>query len=168
MSLADVTSVNLSAADGAFASENGGIDARVVWDPYFALGQARTETRVPAYGGDILPHSASFLLANSVFAASHPELVRELIDGSAEAGHGPRPILRTLRPRWHRRWGSTRSSSPRYARTNFDVVPLSVPILSTQQRTADRLTKARCCAKTDSSAGYYLAAAGMTSATSVL
>lgn len=142
LSLGDITSVNLGAADGAFAFENGGIDAWVVWDPYFALGQARTETQVLAYTGDMLPDNASFLLANSAFAASHPELIQDLIDGSAEAGAWAKAHLEEVTAALAQATGiDPKILAEVNARAGFDVVPLSEKILSTEQETADRLTK---------------------------
>jgi sulfonate transport system substrate-binding protein len=122
--------------------ESSSIDAWVVWDPYFAMGQARTETRVLAYSGDILPDNASFLLANSVFTSSYPELVRDLVEGSAEAGGWAKAHLDDVT--------ATLAEATRIdanilaevnARAGFDVVPLSEPVLARQQKTADRLTR---------------------------
>jgi sulfonate transport system substrate-binding protein len=106
------------------------------------MGQARTETRVLAYSGDILPDNASFLLANSVFTSSYPELVRDLVEGSAEAGGWAKAHLDDVT--------ATLAEATRIdanilaevnARAGFDVVPLSEPALARQQKTADRLTR---------------------------
>ncbi|SFU79665.1 aliphatic sulfonate ABC transporter substrate-binding protein [Bradyrhizobium arachidis] len=142
LSIADITSVSLGAADAALAFENGSIDAWVVWDPYFALAQARSETRVLTYSGDILPDNASFLLANSTFANSHPELVRDLIDGSAEAGAWAKAHLDEVKAALSQATGiNPKVLAEVNARASFDVVPLSDAILSQQQKTADRLTR---------------------------
>jgi sulfonate transport system substrate-binding protein len=125
--LAEIDSISLGAADAAFAYDSGDIDAWVIWDPYFAIAQKRTPSRVLAYTGDIKP-SSGFLLANSAFAAAHPDLVREYIDGSKEAAAWakmhPADVTRTL---------AAATGIP------ADVMALSAPLLDAQQNTADRL-----------------------------
>lgn len=137
--LADIDSISLGAADAAFAYDSGDIDAWVIWDPYFAIAQKRTPSRVLAYTGDIKP-SSGFLLANSGFAAAHPELVREYIDGSKEAAawakSHPAEVTSAL---------SAATGIPADVMTlvtqnaSFDVTALSAPLLDAQQNTADRL-----------------------------
>ena len=137
--LTEINSISLSAADAAFAYDSGDIDAWVIWDPYFTIAQKRTPSRVLAYTGDIKPTSG-FLLANSSFAAAHPELVREYIDGSKEAAawakSHPDEVTTAL---------ATATGIPAevMAQVNqhasFDVTGLSAPLLDAQQNTADRL-----------------------------
>lgn len=137
--LADIDSISLGAADAAFAYDSGDIDAWVIWDPYFTIAQKRTPSRVLAYTGDIKP-SSGFLLANSGFAAAHPELVREYIDGSKEAAawakSHPAEVTSAL---------SAATGIPADVmalvtqNASFDVTTLSAPLLDAQQNTADRL-----------------------------
>ncbi|MEW6641943.1 MAG: aliphatic sulfonate ABC transporter substrate-binding protein [Pseudomonadota bacterium] len=142
LSLADVTSVGLSAADGAFAFDTGSIDAWVIWDPYMAIAQARTATRVLAYSGDVIPDNAGFLLANAAFAASNPGLVRELVEGSAEAGAWAKTHPDEVTVGLARATGIDATVLAQVnARAGFDIVPLSETILASQQATADRLTR---------------------------
>ncbi|MGO4714618.1 aliphatic sulfonate ABC transporter substrate-binding protein [Bradyrhizobium sp. 2TAF24] len=142
LSLTDVTSVGLGAADGAFAFENGSIDAWVIWDPYMGIAQARSATRVLAYSGDVIADNAGFLLANAAFAASHPALVRDLVEGSAEAGAWAKAHRDEVTAALAQATGIEASVLAEVnARAGFDVVPLSEPILASQQTTADRLTR---------------------------
>jgi sulfonate transport system substrate-binding protein len=137
--LADIDSISLGAADAAFAYDSGDIDAWVIWDPYFTIAQKRTPSRVLAYTGDIKP-SSGFLLANSGFAAAHPDLVREYIDGSKEAAawakSHPADVTRAL-------CAATGIPADVMAlvtqNASFDVTALSAPLLDAQQNTADRL-----------------------------
>jgi sulfonate transport system substrate-binding protein len=137
--LSEINSISLSAADAAFAYDSGDIDAWVIWDPYFTIAQKRTPSRILAYTGDIKPTSG-FLLANSGFAAAHPDLVREYIDGSKEAAawakSHPDEVTAAL---------STATGVPPDVmalvnrNASFDVTALSTPLLDAQQNTADRL-----------------------------
>jgi sulfonate transport system substrate-binding protein len=137
--LADIDSISLGAADAAFAYDSGDIDAWVIWDPYFTIAQKRTPSRVLAYTGDIKP-SSGFLLANSGFAAAHPDLVREYIDGSKQAAawakSHPADVTRAL-------CAATGIPADVMAlvtqNASFDVTALSAPLLDAQQNTADRL-----------------------------
>ena len=139
----DVTSVGLSAADAAFAFEGGNIDAWAIWDPYFTIARKRSPTRVVTYQGDVLPDSASFLLANTEFAKERPEYVKALVEGSAEAGQwaksNPAEVAKAVA-------AATGMALDVVTEVNsnagFDVVPLSDAILESQQRTAERLLKA--------------------------
>jgi sulfonate transport system substrate-binding protein len=137
--LTDIDSISLSAADAAFAYHSGHVDAWVVWDPYFTIAQQSTPSRVLAYTGDIKPTSG-FLLANSSFAAAHPELVRDYVDGSKEAAAWakahPAEVTAAL--------ASATGIAPDVMalvnrNASFDVTALDAPLLDAQQNTADRL-----------------------------
>lgn len=137
-----VTTVALSAADAAFAFDNGSIDAWVIWDPYFSIAQARNKTRVLAWQGDVLKHNAGFLLTNSEFAKQHPQHVKDLIDGSAEAGRWAKANLGEVTKALAAATGIPAEVLAEVNRNaSFDVGPLTTPILDAQQETADRLFK---------------------------
>ena len=74
----DITPVYLSPPDGAAAFARDSIDAWAVWDPYFAIGEARG-------GGTILVSASeigktnSFYLANRDFAAAAPGTLSAII-----------------------------------------------------------------------------------------
>jgi sulfonate transport system substrate-binding protein len=111
----------------------------VIWDPYFTLAQKHTPSRVLAYSGDI-ESSSGFLLANSTFAAAHPELVNEYIEGSKQAAEWakahPGDVTEVLA-------SATGIAPDVMAAVNrnasFDVTALSARLLDNQQATADRL-----------------------------
>jgi sulfonate transport system substrate-binding protein len=73
LKFSDITPVYLSPSD-ARALCGGGIDAWVVWDPYFASAQKAYQVRVLSdYSG--LPQANGFYLASRKFAEQSPQLV---------------------------------------------------------------------------------------------
>jgi hypothetical protein len=64
----DIVPVNLSSPDAAAAFVRGSIDARAIWDPYFAIGEK--------HGGQIL--------VNRNFATRYPGALRDVIDTLAQ------------------------------------------------------------------------------------
>jgi sulfonate transport system substrate-binding protein len=75
----DITPVYLSPPDGAAAFARDAIDAWAVWDPYFAIGEARGGGRVLVNASEI-GKTNSFYIANRDFAARSPQLVTGVID----------------------------------------------------------------------------------------
>ncbi len=57
----DITPVYLSPADAGSAFTGGSVDAWAIWDPYFAIAQARDATRVLTTSGQTLDVSGYFL-----------------------------------------------------------------------------------------------------------
>ena len=140
LSIGDIDTVGLSAADRAFAFDTDSIDAWVVWDPYFTIAQARSPSRVLAFSGDVLKDSAGFLLANAEFAERNPDIVRDLIAGSREAGTWAKANLDNVTTSLAKATGIDETILSTVNRNaSFDVVPLSQEILDGQQDTADRL-----------------------------
>jgi sulfonate transport system substrate-binding protein len=74
----DITPVYLSPPDGAAAFARDAIDAWVVWDPFFAIGEVRGGGRVLVNAGEI-GKTNSFYIANRDFAAQSPQLVTAVI-----------------------------------------------------------------------------------------
>ena len=138
LTFSDITPAYLTPADAGSAFANDSVDAWAIWDPYFAVGQARSKTRVLATSGQTLDVSAYFL-ANRTFADKHPGVIASALSGLSESaawaeGHReevaqaltavtgiPYPIQKVAADR-----------------TQFGVRPLSDTILSSQQATADR------------------------------
>jgi sulfonate transport system substrate-binding protein len=140
LSLSDIETVKLGAADAIFAYENDNVDAWVIWDPYFTIGQSKAPSRVLAYSGDVLKDNAGFLLANTGFAADHPDLVQEFIDGSKEAADWAKAHLDDVTEALATATGIDKDVMTTVDRNaSFDVVSLSNAILDGQQATADRL-----------------------------
>lgn len=140
LSINDIVTISLGAADAAFAFESDSIDAWVVWEPYFTIAQTRSSSRVLAFSGDVLKNSASFLLANADFAEKNPAIVHELVQGMREAGVWAKANLAQVTKSLAVATGiDEKILATVNANANFDVTPLSESILSRQQDTADRL-----------------------------
>jgi len=70
----DITPVQLAPADARVAFERGALDAWTIWDPYFAVAEARTGVRILAPARDIARQN-SFFLANADYARRNPDIV---------------------------------------------------------------------------------------------
>lgn len=142
LSLDDIQTVGLGAADALLAFDTDKVDAWVIWDPYFRNAQTRSKTRVLAYNGDVLKDYAQFLLANTSFAEKHPDHVRDLIAGATEAGAWAHEHLDDVTKAVAAATGmDEKLLADVNANANFRVTPLTDPILDSQQATADRLYK---------------------------
>lgn len=137
LKLSDIEPVYLSAADARAAFESGGIDAWVVWDPYFAAAQKAYQVRVLSdYTG--LPQANGFYLASRHFVEQSPKTVTALLEQIAATGlwanAHPHEVSAILAPQmglpvdivetWQRR-------------SRYGAVPVSPAIAANQQRVAD-------------------------------
>ena len=75
----DIEPVYLAPADARAAFERGAVDAWVIWDPFYAAGQAATNARVLADGTGLAPNR-QFFLATRDFAAAQPALLKLVLD----------------------------------------------------------------------------------------
>ncbi|KMO21136.1 aliphatic sulfonate ABC transporter substrate-binding protein [Methylobacterium platani] len=134
----DITPVYLSPADAGSAFTGDSVEAWAIWDPFFAIAEARDRTRVLATSGQILDVSGYFL-ANRTFAQAHPAVIRAALraleEGAAWAEGHRAQVAQALA-------AVTGIPLPIQAvvaeRTQFAVRPLSEAILAGQQATADR------------------------------
>lgn len=78
LTYADITPAFLSPADAVAAFSTGRVDAWAVWDPYFAIAEAKHGARPIVTTADGLG-SSSFYLANKSFAEAHPAVVKETV-----------------------------------------------------------------------------------------
>ncbi|CAN7549518.1 aliphatic sulfonate ABC transporter substrate-binding protein [Phyllobacterium sp. LjRoot231] len=92
LTVADINASDLSPPDAAAAFTAGQIDAWTIWDPYFAVAEKRPETRVLATGRGIV-ESWSFFLSNGDFAASHGDILADVLDELALVGRGAQENL---------------------------------------------------------------------------
>lgn len=138
LAFSDITPAYLTPADAGSAFANDSVDAWSIWDPYFAVAQARNPTRVLTTSGQTLDVSAYFL-ANRTFAATHPGVVASALAGLAESaawaeGHREQ-VAQALAAVTGIPYEIQKAAADR---TQFGVRPLSDAILSGQQATADR------------------------------
>lgn len=138
LAFSDITPAYLTPADAGSAFANDSVDAWSIWDPYFAVAQARSQTRVLTTSGQTLDVSAYFL-ANRTFAEKHPGVVAGTLAAISEAaawaeGHRDE-VAQALASVTGIPFAIQKAAADR---TQFAVRPLSDAILANQQATADR------------------------------
>ncbi len=134
---ADIQPIYLAPADARAAFEQGSVDAWVIWDPFFAAGQAATHARVLADGAGLAPNR-QFFLATRDFAAANPALVKTLLDTinatDVWAQAHQDEVARILAP-------SLALPLPviatALARMGYGAVPMTAEAAADQQRIAD-------------------------------
>jgi sulfonate transport system substrate-binding protein len=138
LTLDQVTSVNLGPADAAAAFAQGGIDAWVIWDPYYTLAIRDQGARV-LESLDQLGGGASFLLANAKFADTRPDDLKVLLSAIAKEGEWCAANTETVAEISAKASGLELDLlKDTMKRTDFKVEPLSDDVLASQQATADR------------------------------
>lgn len=75
----DIQPVYLQPADAAAAIQNGGVDAWVIWDPFYAVGEHFAGIRVLTSAAGIAP-SNSFYLAGRDYATRYPAVITATIE----------------------------------------------------------------------------------------
>jgi sulfonate transport system substrate-binding protein len=80
LSLKDIVPTYLAPADATAAFNGGTIDAWVVWDPYYAIAQARYNARVIADTSDKRLASSSYYLSGRDFADKYPAVLSAVLD----------------------------------------------------------------------------------------
>lgn len=143
MTPADVDSVFLAPADARAAFEEGSVDAWVIWDPFFAAGQAATHARVliDAVG---LAANRQFFLATRSFAETNPALLKLLLAQIGEtdqwAAQHQGEVAKILQP-------SLQLPLPiiamALARMGYGVGPITPEVVADQQRIADTFHELR-------------------------
>ncbi|MEE7493312.1 sulfonate ABC transporter substrate-binding protein [Methylobacterium oryzae] len=138
LGFSDITPAYLTPADAGSAFANDSVDAWAIWDPYFAVAQARNRTRILATSGGTLDVSAYFL-ANRTFADRHPGVIASTLSALAEsaawADKHRDEVAQALASVTGIPYPIQKVAADR---TQFAVRPLSDAILSSQQATADR------------------------------
>jgi sulfonate transport system substrate-binding protein len=137
----DITPVYLSPPDAGPAFANGSIDAWSIWDPYFAIGEARQNGRVLINAYEITKTN-SFFIANRDFAKNHGDLLQQIIDvtiASAKWAESHRDeVAKSL---------SAVTGVPldiqtiAADRSSYAVKPMTDDIVETQQKVADGFFK---------------------------
>src|SRR5436305_14561208 len=79
LTYADITPVYLTPPDAGPAFANGSIEAWAIWDPYFAIGEAKQNGRILINASEVTK-SNSFYIANREFARSHGPLLQQNVD----------------------------------------------------------------------------------------
>ncbi|MDB5629948.1 MAG: sulfonate transporter substrate-binding protein [Tardiphaga sp.] len=80
----DITPVYLTPPDAGPAFANGSIEAWAIWDPYFAIGEAKQNGRILVNAYEVTKTN-SFYIANRDFAKNSGRIVQQTIDGLLKA-----------------------------------------------------------------------------------
>nr|WP_249792570.1 aliphatic sulfonate ABC transporter substrate-binding protein [Bradyrhizobium sp. BRP22] len=75
----DITPVYLTPPDAGPAFANGSIDAWAIWDPYFAIGEAKQNGRILVNAYEVTK-SNSFFIANRDFSKNHGPILQQIND----------------------------------------------------------------------------------------
>ena len=128
----------LPPADGAAAFAKGAVDAWTIWDPFFAVAEARKDTRVLAPAKGIVTQN-SFFLANATFTKQNPDLVG-LVNASLAKTAGWAATHRSEVTKILAEATGIGLDAQQKAvdRTEFVINPLRDAVTAEQQRIADR------------------------------
>lgn len=138
LSLADVTEVNLAPADAASAFTQGGIDAWVIWDPYFTIARQTDNARVLT-AGENLPRSAAFMLARRDFAEQHGDILSRALDALVEESRWAVTHREEVALLFARETGLPIGLlRDTVQRDDFALTPMDDEIVARQQAIADR------------------------------
>jgi sulfonate transport system substrate-binding protein len=137
LKFSDITTVYLSPSDARAAFVGGGIDAWVVWDPYFASAQKAYQVRVLSdYTG--LPQANGFYLASRKFAEQSPALVSALLEQVKLTGKWASEHQKEVSTLLTQQTGVPADIVATWMqRTRFGATPVTPDIVANQQRVAD-------------------------------
>ncbi|MYM70137.1 aliphatic sulfonate ABC transporter substrate-binding protein [Pseudoduganella sp. FT55W] len=133
----DITPIYLSPSDARAAFVSGGIDAWVVWDPYFASAQKAYQVRVLSdYTG--LPLANGFYLASRKFVEQSPALVSSLLEQVRLAGKWASEHQKEVSTVLTQQTGVPADIVATWMqRSRFGATPVTPEIIANQQRVAD-------------------------------
>ena len=86
LTYSDITPTYLSPADAGAAFARNSIDAWAVWDPFLAIAEQAHKARILVNASEVAK-TYSFYIANRNFATRHPAILRDALDGLAEAAN---------------------------------------------------------------------------------
>lgn len=143
----DIHPVYLAPADARAAFTQGGIDAWVIWDPYFAAIEQHAEVRVLADGTGLV-ENLQFYLASRRFAKDAPRAVQAVVDSLAQldawAKTHPDEIARELAPITGLDVATLAAAA---RRASYGVAPVTAPVLAGQQTIADTFSELKLIPK---------------------
>ncbi|MFZ4121824.1 MAG: aliphatic sulfonate ABC transporter substrate-binding protein [Caulobacterales bacterium] len=140
LSLDDIEHINLSPADAAVAFAQGGIDAWLIWDPYFTAALKDQGARVLGAGG--LPPSSAFILAHRDFVEEQPDLLKRVLSVLSEEGRWASENRADVAALQARETGLPLALLLQTVeRDDFNVRPITPEVLTAQQAIADRFLR---------------------------
>jgi len=136
----DIQPIYLAPADAAAAFAHGDIDAWTIWDPYYAIAEARPGVRVLASSKDITPQN-SFYLAARAYAVLAPQVIDKVVAGLGDVGTWCDSHQSEVAQLLSAGTGVPLPDMTRaIARTSFRSVPMTDALLADQQKVADRFS----------------------------
>jgi sulfonate transport system substrate-binding protein len=141
LTYADITPVYLAPPDAGPAFANGSIDAWVIWDPYFAIGETKQSGRLLVNASEITKTN-SFYIANRDFAKNHGAVLQQIVDVTAQAAKWAEAHRDEVAKSLSAVTGIPLDIQTIAAnRSSFAVGPVTDDIIATQQGVADRFFK---------------------------
>ncbi len=141
LTYSDITPVYLTPPDAGPAFANGSIDAWAIWDPYFAIGEAKQNGRILVNASEITKTN-SFYIANRDFAAKYGPVLQQIIDVTTAAGKWAETHRGEVAKSLSAVTGIPLDIQTIAAnRSAFAVGPITDDVIATQQGVADRFYK---------------------------
>jgi sulfonate transport system substrate-binding protein len=137
----EIAPVYLTPPDAGPAFANGSIDAWAIWDPYFAIGEARQQGRILVNAREITKTN-SFYIANRDFAKRHGSILQQIVDVTASSAKWAEAHRGEVAQSLSAITGIPLDVQTIAAnRSSFVVGPITEDIIATQQGVADRFFK---------------------------
>lgn len=134
----DIRPVYLAPADAAAAFSRGAIDAWSIWDPFLAIAELNANARQLEIDRKATAQN-SFFLANSDFAAKHPDIVRGMNEEIEKAATWAGDHRDETAAFFAEASGvSLEAQKKSVARAEFAAGPLDDAVIAQQQAVADR------------------------------
>ena len=141
LTYADIAPVYLTPPDAGPAFANGSIDAWAIWDPYFAIGEAKQNGRILVNASEITK-SNSFYIANRDFAKNHGAVLQQIVDVTSSTAKWAEQHRDEVAKSLSAVTGMPLDIQTVAAnRSSFVVGPITDDIITTQQGVADRFFK---------------------------
>lgn len=141
LTYADITPVYLTPPDAGPAFANGSIEAWAIWDPYFAIGEAKQNGRILINAREVTKTN-SFYIANRDFAKNHGPILQQIVDVTTATGKWAEQNRGEVAKSLAAVTGVPLDIQTIAAdRANFVIGPVTDDIIVTQQGVADRFYK---------------------------
>jgi sulfonate transport system substrate-binding protein len=139
----DIKPAYLESADGNAAFQRRSIDAWVIWDPFLAISQAQTPTRIIADATGFSTYCRYYLVDNS-FVAEHPDIVQSVFETLVETGNWVKANAREAAEILGPLWGNVPPSIVETVnqRRSYQVKAVDSAALADQQKIADTFFEA--------------------------
>lgn len=141
LTYADITPIYLTPPDAGPAFANGSIEAWAIWDPYFAIGEAKQNGRILINAYEVTKTN-SFYIANRDFAKSNGRTLQHTVDALTKAA----AWAEANRPEVAKSLAAVTGipldiQTIAAKRASFTIGPVTEEIIVTQQGVADRFYK---------------------------